>query len=223
MSSIFAQNLLAILNEELDGVEQNIAMEVNPKFLDEKGKTWLQEIFEELGGKGPFPQLEKVKFDAKINRMVILVDFELNFNRYRLKTFRSELYDNFQFPFVEAHKRLCRTFEKECMKAGFQGRHWNGPPVARQWFGDSEEIGDFSGNGSAGWKLRAYNDAQIDLLSRIHGFKLIRISPFETLMTGGALRRLDQLLMNPKEEQQKVVSSWLLRKLEIEAEKKNQS
>lgn len=109
------------------------------------------------------------------------------------------------------------------MKAGFQGRHWNGPPVARQWFGDSEEIGDFSGNGSAGWKLRAYNDAQIDLLSRIHGFKLIRISPFETLMTGGALRRLDQLLMNPKEEQQKVVSSWLLRKLEIEAEKKNQS
>ncbi|MFC3414742.1 DUF7255 family protein [Algoriphagus hitonicola] len=222
MSSIFVENLFSILREELIAVEENFTLEVNPDFLDEKGKNWLQEIFEELSGQGSFPQLEKVKFDLKINRTVVLFDFELNFNRYRLKTFRSGLYENFQFPFVESHKRLCRTYEKECMKAGLQARYWNGPPVATQWFGDSEEIGDFSGNGSSGWKLRAYNDSQIDLLSRIHGFKLIRISPYETLMTGGALRRLDQLLMNPKEEQQKVVLNWLIRKLEIDSEKKNQ-
>lgn len=223
MSSILVENLFSILRDALIPVEESFTLTVNPDFVDGKGKIWLQEIFEELGGQGSFPQLEKVKFDLKLNRTAVLFDLELNFNRYRLKTFRSDLYENFHFPFVESHKRLCRTYEKECMKAGLQARHWNGPPVANQWFGDSEEIGDFSGNGSAGWKLRAYNDAQIDLLSRIHGYKLIRISPYETLMTGGVLRRLDQLLMNPKEEQQKVVLNWLIRKLELSPEKKSQS
>jgi hypothetical protein len=61
--------------------------------------------------------------------------------------------------------------------------------------------------------LLAYNDVQYDLQTKIHGYKLIRLTPYETIMTGGSLKRLDQLLINPKEEQRKVIFNWLLRKI----------
>jgi hypothetical protein len=123
------------------------------------------------------------------------------------------MYSEWNFPFAEGHKRLCRTYEKECLKAGMQQRIWNGPPVAKSVFGEASEPGDFSGNGPTGWKLLGYNDGQYDLQTRLHGYKLIRISPFETIMTGGSLKRLDQLLVNPKEEQRAILFNWLKRKV----------
>ena len=154
-----------------------------------------------------------MKFDFKIGRHLILWDDELHFNRYRLTTFRSELYAEWTFPFAESYKRLCRTFEKECLKVGLQQRIWTGPPMAKNVFGLAEESGDFTGNGAPGWKLLAYNDAQYDLQTRLHGYKLIRLCPYETIMTGGSLKRLDQLLINPKEEQRTMLYNWLMRKL----------
>lgn len=202
-----------ILREGGAEYEWQFEMEVNSKFLDSKGKLWLKEIFGELGGVGSFPLLEKLKFDFKIGRHLILWDDELHFNRYRLSTLKSEMYSEWTFPFSESHKRLSRTFEKECLKAGLQQRIWVGPPVAKTVFGQAEETGDFSGNGSSGWKLLAYNDAQYDLQTRLHGYKLIRLSPYETIMTGGSLKLLDQLLINPKEEQRTMLYNWLMRKL----------
>ncbi len=188
-------------------------LEVVPKYLDQKGKTWLAEILEDLGGNGSMPLLEKLKFDFKIGRFFILWDEEIHFNRYRLITLRSSLYTDFNFIFSEGLKRLCRTYEKEALKSGMNSRVWAGPPIARNVFGEASEPGDFSGNGAIGWKLLAYNDAQLDLQTRIHGYKLIRLSPFETIMTGGSLKRLDQLLVNPKEEQKQILFNWLMRKL----------
>lgn len=204
-----------ILKESGIEYEWQPQLEFVPKYLDAKGKSWLQEILVDLGGNGSLPLLEKLKFDFKIGRNFIQWDEELQFNRYRLISLKSELYSEFNFSFSEAYKRLCRSYEKEALKAGFQTRIWNGPPVAKHVFGEASEPGDFTGNGATGWKLLAYNDAQIDLQTRIHGYKLIRLSPFETLMTGGSLKRLDQLLVNPKEEQRQILSNWLQRKLTL--------
>ena len=104
-------------------------------------------------------------------------------------------------------------FEKEALKVGMQQRIWEGPPLATRVFGQPSEPGDFHGVGATGWKLLAYNHLQVDLLTRIHGYKLIRLSPYETIMTGGSLKRLDQLLINPKEEQRSMLFAWLMRKL----------
>ncbi len=213
MQNILIRNLLEIIKEGELFYEDDFQLEINPNFLDEKGKSWLKEIFEDLDGVGDFPLLEKLKVDFKINRQLFLFDSELHFNRYRLMTFRSELYENLSFPFYVSHKRLCRNYEKDCLKSGLQQRVWEGPPVAKSWFGLASEPGDFSGVGASGWKLTAYNDAQKDLQSRIHGYKLIRFSPYETLMTGGSLKRLDQLLINPKEDMRKVILGWFTRKL----------
>ncbi|MBC6366111.1 hypothetical protein [Algoriphagus sp. AK58] len=213
MEHLMTRQLDLILREGGAEYDWQFDLEVVPNYLDEKGKSWLKEILAELGGNGSFPLLEKLRFDFKIGRQLILWDEELHFNRYRLSTFRSGMYQDLSFPFVESYKRLCRTFEKEALKSGMPQRIWSGPPVAGNLFGKASEPGDFSGNGASGWKLLAYNSAQTDLQTRIHGYKLLRLNPFETLMTGGSLKRLDQLLVNPKEEQRAVIFNWLMRKL----------
>ena len=213
MEHLMTRQLDLILREGGAEYEWQPELELVPKYLDEKGKGWLKEILSELMGNGSFPLLEKLKFDFKIGRQLILWDDELHFHRYRLITLKSSLYEELNFPFLESYKRLCRTYEKEALKSGMPQRIWNGPAVATSIFGPASEPGDFSGNGASGWKLLAYNSAQIDLQTRIHGYKLIRLNPYETIMTGGSLKRLDQLLINPKEEQRTVIYNWLMRKL----------
>lgn len=202
-----------ILKEGGADYEWQPELEIVPKYLDEKGKKWLTEIFQDLNGQGSLPLLEKLKLDFKIGRHFILWDDEVHFHRYRLASLRSDLYSEMSFSFVEAYKRLCRSYEKEAQKSGMHPRIWNGPPIAQTLFGKASEPGDLTGNGASGWKLLAYNDAQIDLQTRIHGYKLIRLCPYETIMTGGSLKRLDQLLVNPKEEQRAVIYTWLMRKM----------
>ena len=202
-----------ILKEGGATYDWQVGFEVQPRYLDARCKSWLSTVLEDLGGKGSFPLFEKVPVDFKFGRTLILWDEELVFNRYRGITFRSDLYEEFQFTFLEGHKRLCRTYEKEALKVGMQQRIWEGPPLATRVFGQPSEPGDFHGVGATGWKLIAYNHLQVDLLTRIHGYKLIRLSPYETIMTGGSLKRLDQLLINPKEEQRSMLFAWLMRKL----------
>lgn len=213
MEHLMTRQLDLILKEGGANYDWKTEFEVQPQYLDARGKGWLAHGLEELGGKGSFPLFEKIQIDFKIGRTLILWDDELVFNRYRGITFRSEMYEEFQFTFLEGYKRLCRTYEKEALKAGMQQRIWEGPPLATRIFGQPSEPGDFHGVGASGWKLLAYNHLQVDLLSRIHGYKLIRLSPYETIMTAGSLKRLDQLLINPKEEQRSMLYGWLMRKL----------
>jgi len=213
MEHLMTRQLDLILKEGGATYDWQVDFEVQPRYLDARCKSWLSTVLEDLGGKGSFPLFEKVPVDFKFGRTLILWDEELVFNRYRGITFRSDLYEEFQFTFLEGHKRLCRTYEKEALKAGMQQRIWEGPPLATRVFGQPSEPGDFHGVGATGWKLLAYNHLQVDLLTRIHGYKLIRLSPYETIMTGGSLKRLDQLLINPKEEQRSMLFSWLTRKL----------
>jgi hypothetical protein len=213
MEHLMTRQLDLILKEGGATYDWQVDFEVQPRYLDARCKSWLSTVLEDLGGKGSFPLFEKVPVDFKFGRTLILWDEELVFNRYRGITFRSDLYEEFQFTFLEGHKRLCRTYEKEALKAGMQQRIWEGPPLATRVFGQPSEPGDFHGVGATGWKLLAYNHLQVDLLTRIHGYKLIRLSPYETIMTGGSLKRLDQLLINPKEEQRSMLFAWLTRKL----------
>ncbi|SMD45101.1 hypothetical protein SAMN00777080_3743 [Aquiflexum balticum DSM 16537] len=213
MHQIKVQHLITILRLSDLPVEADFNLEVNPSYLNGKGETLLKAVFEDLKGKGRMPILERLKIDFKINRFLFVYDDAVHFNRYRLSTLKSELYSTFSYPWVDSYKRLCRNFERECLKAGLQDRIWNGPPIASKVFGKSEEYGDLSGNGSAGWKLNAYNDVQYDLITRLHGFKLVRIPVYENLMTGGSLKKIDDLLLNPKEENQQMLLNWISRKL----------
>lgn len=213
MHRLKVENLYGILKDLDIQVDFSHQLDVNPKFLKGKGEILLEGVLTDLGGKGSLPVLEHLKFDFKVNRNLFIYDDEVHFNRYRLATIKSPVYELFSFPWAESYLRLCRTYEKECLKTGLQERIWNGPPIASKLFGKSETPGDLSGNGSSGWKLNAYNDVQYDLVSRLHGFKLIRIPVYENLMIGGSLKKIDDLLLHPKEENIQGISNWFNRKL----------
>jgi hypothetical protein len=215
MSSKHCVNNLIKILEEFDlRPEIGFTLETNSSYLKGQGEQWLEELLQELEGKGTHPVLEKLNFDFKINRFLFLYDDEFHFNRFRLKTFKTTLYDSFSFYWLDSYKRLCRTFEGECLKAAGNERAWFGPPIAKRIFGEGEEPGELYASGSPGWKLLAYNDAQYDLLTRLHGYKLIRIPMYENLMCGGTLRKIDDLLFSPKEDYNKALIQWFNKKLE---------
>ena len=205
--------LLNILEAGEVDFDPDFSLEVPRNLLDEKARGFLKEVYDELGGKGDTIYLDKLKFDFKINRFLFLYDGSHHFNRYRLMSLKTKIYDEFTFSWLDSYKRLCRTYEKDCLKGGIQERVWEGPPLASRCFGDAEEPGDLSGNGSPGWKLNAYNDVQYDLISRLSGYKIIRLPMYENIMMSGSLKRLDQLLLTQSPEINKSVVSWLKRKM----------
>ena len=214
MHQLKVSQLFSILQEHDPAWEFQVELEINPTYLKGKGEVLLEEVFGVLGGLGAPVTLEKLKFDFKINRFVFVFDDEVHFNRYRLETLKTAVYESFTYPWVESYKRLCRTYEKECLKSGARERVWFGPPIAEKLFGQSENPGDLSGRGASGWRLNAYNDVQYDLFSRLHGFKLIRIPMYENLMVGGTLVKIDDLLLQPKESQRQAIRNWMLRKVQ---------
>ncbi len=213
MHSLKIFHLNGILDASDLQVEADFSLDVNHSFLKGKGEALIKEVFEILGGSGKFPLLDNLRFDFKINRYVFIYDDAVHFNRYRLSTLKTSIYETFTFPWADSYKRLCRNYERDCLKVGLQERIWQGPPIAGRIFGKSEAAGDLSGNGASGWKLNAYNDAQYDLVSRLHGYKLIRIPMYENLMIGGSLKKIDELLLNPSDTSGQAIVAWLNRKM----------
>ena len=204
--------LLALESGEIS-FEKAFNLPINEKLLDQKAVALLRQAYEALGGIGEAVYLSQLKFDFKIDRFLFLYDGESHFNRYRLNTFKTDLYGSFTFSWLETYKRLCRTFERDCLKVGLQQRVWEGPPLASRCFGQPGEGGDLSGNGATGWKLNAYNDVQYDLITRLSGYRIIRLPMYENIMVSGTLKRLDQLLGRPPEEVSPAILNWLKRKM----------
>ncbi|MEX2512704.1 MAG: hypothetical protein WD398_07355 [Cyclobacteriaceae bacterium] len=191
----------------------NYQIKVEKKMLGGKGLELLEAAYLNLNGISELPILNHLKIDFKIGKNLFLYDDAHHFNRYRMVTLKSEIYQVFNFTWHSNYQRLCRAHERECMLSGLQDRVWNGPPLASKSFGISEEPGDLSGNGAPGWKLNAYNDVQYDLISRLQGFRMIRIPAYENLLVGGSLKRIDQLLLRPDENTLSAIGSWLNRKM----------
>ncbi|MEX2565458.1 MAG: hypothetical protein WD431_05920 [Cyclobacteriaceae bacterium] len=205
--------LLEALTLEEIPADINHQIKVKKNMLVGKGLELLSAAYSDLNGINELPLLNHLKIDFKIGKNLFLYDDAHHFNRYRLATLKAEIYQVFNFTWKTNYQRLCRAHERECLLSGLQERVWNGPPLASKCFGISEEPGDLSGNGAAGWKLNAYNDVQYDLISRLQGFRMIRIPAYENLLVKGSLKRIDQLLLRPDENTLSAIASWLNRKI----------
>ncbi|WP_375582449.1 hypothetical protein [Cyclobacterium xiamenense] len=193
--------------------EANVTLDVHFSRLRGKGEELLSSAYDELGGKADFPLLRQLRLPVKMGKHLLVYDDGNHFNRYRLLTLKSEVYQVFNFSWHAAYLRLCRSHERECLLSGLQERVWAGPPIARSCFGSAESPGDLSGSGAPGWKLNAYNDLQYDLISRLEGYRLHRIPAYENLMMGGRLQRIDKLLLRPDDAVLRAIGTWLLRKM----------
>ncbi|MDN3689981.1 DUF7255 family protein [Cyclobacterium jeungdonense] len=193
--------------------EIDFQVPVKPALLEGKGEELLKEAYRGLQGRGESPVLRQLKVPVKVGQHLLIYDDTNHFNRYRQNTLKSELYRVFQFSWHSGYLRMCRSHERECLLSGLQERVWTGPPLASNCFGTGEEPGILTGNGSPGWKLTAYNDLQYDLISRLQGYRLIRIPAYENLMIGGRLQRIDKLLLQPNEAALQAIGTWLIRKM----------
>ena len=140
----------------------------------------LQSLFKNLGG-----LLEKYPtgfrgFDIRLKNKIIELDEEQHFNRYRLATLDFSIYTEFQENYIKGYKQYCIEKEGECLKKTNKIKYWTTESSEKQ-FGKSDEFKKFINNVSARWKQRAFYDVLRDVTPSIKGYKVIKISIYDTV------------------------------------------
>ena len=209
----FESNKIASLLEQID--IRNEPLAVQPFLGKIQNKAELIQVYKDLDGQ--HDQISRLASLSLIHCFDLdaYVLFEPNFffNKYRLVTLRSDLYDQMNIHFdLLKYKSYCRSKEQNALKAGLAKQIWS-DPTAKDLFGASEEAGYFGGNGSNGWKLIALTNFALDVFMHEQGLKLIRLSPYDTLMVNGRLHSLKELLLSSDPNVNEKVQQFLKRQL----------
>ncbi len=119
-------------------------------------------LYRKLGGRKDPHSLKPGAWDVLVDGVLVELDEQLHFNRYRALTLQARSYNGAsRFP-LAAYRSFCMTREDVCLKHGKgQGRWVN--PSTEAHFGPASPRGDLSGNGSPRWKQRAVHDLMKDL------------------------------------------------------------
>lgn len=137
----------------------------------------IQRVYKKIGGVcESFPM--NYRWDIQCRNFVLELDEELHFNRYRLMTLNSSIYDNYQFFSIENYKDYCNKYENRCLKAGSWGQKWKSKSSDKQFLQSGLE-GDLNGNGSSRWRQRAFYDYLKDVNSLVRNIKTIRVSIYD--------------------------------------------
>ena len=148
-------------------------------------------VYRNLGGLDVAPKLKPGGWDIPLKEAIIELDEENHFNRYRLTTLESPIYQNCNSFNLEGYRSYCHRHELRCVTSG---NYWDTPSAARQFGQSNPTRGNLSGGGSSRWKQRAFNDFLKDAYSIITGVPVIRISIYDTFRNhtiGELLKRAD--------------------------------
>ncbi|MFF0547054.1 DUF7255 family protein [Nocardia thailandica] len=117
-------------------------------------------VYAGLGGALPMPPLRPGAWDlAFADGLVVELDEELHFNRYRAETLRGIA--NHGYPWHADYLDHCVRYERRCLAAGRWGRRWTSRS-SEAMFGPAGPVGDLDGAGAPRWKQRALYDAVKD-------------------------------------------------------------
>ncbi len=143
-------------------------------YLDE-----LLELYRRLGGLQDTPSLRPGGWDLIFDdRLVVELDEELHFNRYRAITLETSW--SRDLPWTEDYQRYCVARESECLAAGRWGKRWTNDSCARMFSGG--RAGDLSGEGAPRWKQRALYDAIKDMAPAGEvDMALVRVSVYDRI------------------------------------------
>lgn len=133
-------------------------------------------LFEGLGGhKGSIDRLRPGGWDlALADGVIVELDEELHFNRYRQLTLQSAWAQ--ALPWTTAYRELCASHEAQCLRAAQWGKRWTNPSC-EVLFGAPAPAGDLDGAGGAPrWKQRALYDAMKDAFAAGSSIQLARLS-----------------------------------------------
>jgi hypothetical protein len=169
-------------------------IQLKAEILKSKGlDAYIDSCFHDLGGLLELPPITSVPLDFVNEDLIIELDEEQHFNRYRAITLRNEFYSSFSFPWRNRYMNYCHQYENKCkLKAG-RGGYWANNSTEKQ-FGKSSIPGDLNGSGSSRWKQRAYYDFLKDVFSIVSGRSMIRISIYDNVETSAGEMLFGELL-----------------------------
>lgn len=132
-------------------------------------------LYEQLGGVQLKPRLAPSSWDACLGGIVVELDEEQHFNRFRGVTLAPAWAA--ALPWQGAYRTYCDAFEDVCMKAASHHKFWTNPSSEIQ-FGKSgpRETGLGHPVGPARWRQRALYDAMRDAYAVALGTRLARLS-----------------------------------------------
>lgn len=149
--------------------------------LTDDARTEVLDLYRRLGGQYETPAFRPGSWDLQVDDILVELDEQLHFNRYRAVTLESSAYRSLpSFPLL-AYQQFCDTRESACLKAGIgQGRWLNNSTEGH--FGPSGPRGDLSSRGSSRWKQRALYDFIKDVTQLDqHRPRLARIAIWDSL------------------------------------------
>lgn len=123
-------------------------------------------LYLELGGQQEQPVLRPGAWDlALAGGVVVELDEELHFNRYRARTLTTSWARD--LPWVDAYLAMCADHESECVRAGSWGKRWTNESCERM-FGPAAPAAHLDVPGGAPrWKQRALYDAVKDAVASV--------------------------------------------------------
>lgn len=149
--------------------------------LDHRVAAEVLDLYRRFGGRHEVPNLRPGSWDLEVGGVLVEVDEELHFNRYRAATLACTGYERLpRFPLME-YRRFCEVHERDCLRPGSaQGRWMNDSTEAH--FGPSDPRGVLGPAGSSRWKQRALYDLMKDLTQLDPATKpLARIAIWDTV------------------------------------------
>lgn len=189
--------------------------------LSNSSQTFIQETLQSLGGNSE--TIEKIKLSFNTIHLFehdkhLFYEPGYLFNRYRMITLRSSLYDQFQPLDIQKARNYCRTKEGEALKSGLNSEIW-GLSGTETLFGASEPAGDFSGSGSSGWKFLALAQLIADCYFFENRMFIKRITPYDSLMSEGKIFQIAQPLRLQNLQHKAPIINYIARQLQVDLPK----
>lgn len=147
----------------------------NLKELDDNRMTEIKSVYKELGGTLSEVPFNFRGYDIMLRDFIVELDEQEHFNRYRLKTLESFIYNDFHNFDVNEYKIFCNEYEHKCRKYG--GFFKN--DSTKLQFTNQCSYCNFEDLGASRWKQRAFYDFIKDIYSITAKIPIIRISIYE--------------------------------------------
>ncbi len=172
----------------------------------------IKKVYKDLTGTLTKIPLRISNFSIKIDsKTFIELDDQLHFNRYRLQTLKSEIYQNCKLFNVEEHKRLCEEHEPTCLRIAGDTDRWKTNNSEKAFLKSGPEK-KLEGNGSSRWKQKAFFDFIKDVYAIENEINLKRVSVWETVKGNITIK---QILDEEIKEHYENLKKHILRKFEV--------
>ena len=154
-----------------------------PNYVDFKNSRFhpfIMKVYRDLGGKKNDYPINFRGFDIKLKDVIVELDEERHFNRYRYETLNSPVYDNWKGFSVRKYKKWCNEYEENCLQSAHWGNSWQNKN-SNEHFNISAKLSENKFSDASRWKQRAFFDYLRDVSSILMNVKLIRLSIYQRI------------------------------------------